>query len=211
LDEAFGGVVHQALTDGRDEREALLAGVVATLRAAGARPFVIGVGGSGPLGAAGQVLAGWELLDQAGAASIRVDRIVLPSATGGTQAGLVVAMAGTSAASVTGVIVARPEAELRPAIADMVTELAASAGVTVGPEAIELDAAQLGDGYGRPTAAAAEATSLLARTEGLLVDPIYTAKALAALVDGVRSGAWDGETVVFWHAGGLPGLFEPLD
>ena len=48
-------------------------------------------------------------------------------------------------------------------------------------------------------------------TEGILVDPIYTAKALAGLVAGVRGGAWDGQRIVFWHAGGLPGLFEPLD
>ena len=59
----------------------------------------------------------------------------------------------------------------------------------------------------RPTAAAA----LLARTEGILTDPIYTAKALAGLVSRVRAGEWDGERIVFWHAGGLPGLFEPLD
>jgi 1-aminocyclopropane-1-carboxylate deaminase/D-cysteine desulfhydrase-like pyridoxal-dependent ACC family enzyme len=68
---------------------------------------------------------------------------------------------------------------------------------------------QLGDGYGRPTAAAIEATRLLARTEGILVDPIYTAKALAGLVARVRDRRLRGP-VVFWHAGGLPGLFEPL-
>ena len=56
-----------------------------------------------------------------------------------------------------------------------------------------------------------EATRLLARTEGILVDPIYTAKALAALVRLARAGTLDGQTVVFWHAGGTPGLFEPLD
>ncbi|HYH93673.1 MAG TPA: pyridoxal-phosphate dependent enzyme [Candidatus Saccharimonadales bacterium] len=210
LDELFGAVVHQAATDDRAEREARLAAVVAELRAVGRRPFVIGLGGSGALGATGQVLAGWELLGQAAAAGRRVDRIVVPSATGGTQAGLIVAMAG-AAARVSGVIVARPEAELRPALATMVDELATSARVRVGSDAIELDPTQLGPGYGRPTAEAAEATALLARTEGLLVDPIYTAKALAALIAGVRSGAWDGETVVFWHAGGLPGLFEPLE
>ena len=93
----------------------------------------------------------------------------------------------------------------------MVAALVVLAGVPLGAGQIELDGSQLGDGYGRPTPAAHEATSLLARTEGLLVDPIYTAKALAALVASVRSGAWDGETVVFWHAGGLPGLFEPID
>jgi 1-aminocyclopropane-1-carboxylate deaminase/D-cysteine desulfhydrase-like pyridoxal-dependent ACC family enzyme len=74
---------------------------------------------------------------------------------------------------------------------------------------IELDDSQLGDGYGRPTGAADEAARLLGSTEGILVDPIYTAKALAALVARVRAGEWDGR-VVFWHAGGLPGLFEPL-
>ncbi len=77
--------------------------------------------------------------------------------------------------------------------------------------AIDLDERQLGAGYGRPTAEAAEAAALLARTEGILTDPIYTSKALAGLVAGVRGGAWDGERVLFWHAGGLPGLFEPLD
>jgi len=89
----------------------------------------------------------------------------------------------------------------------MVADLGDGAPV---PE-IELDESQLGGGYGRPTAAGDEATRLLASTEGILVDPIYTAKALAALLARVRAGAWDGQMIVFWHAGGLPGLFEPLD
>ena len=76
---------------------------------------------------------------------------------------------------------------------------------------IEIDDGQLGPGYGVPTEAATEATSLLARSEGIFVDPIYTAKALAGLVDAVRDGRFDGRTVVFWHAGGLPGLFETLE
>ena len=69
---------------------------------------------------------------------------------------------------------------------------------------------QLGSGYGRPTEAAEEATRLLARSEGILVDPIYTAKALAGLVALARAGALAGPRAVFWHAGGTPGLFEPL-
>ncbi len=79
------------------------------------------------------------------------------------------------------------------------------------PDAIHLDASQLGEGYGRPTAAAAEAADLLARTEGILVDPIYTAKALAGLIAAVRAGRHDGQAILFWHAGGTPGIFEPLD
>ena len=59
--------------------------------------------------------------------------------------------------------------------------------------------------------AAADAARLLATTEGILVDPIYTAKALAGLVAAVRAGRHDGQTVLFWHAGGTPGIFEPLD
>jgi 1-aminocyclopropane-1-carboxylate deaminase/D-cysteine desulfhydrase-like pyridoxal-dependent ACC family enzyme len=86
-----------------------------------------------------------------------------------------------------------------------------AAGGSVDPARIDLDDRFIGDGYGRRTAEAEEAATLLASTEAMLVDPIYTAKALAGLVAGVRSGAWDGERIVFWHAGGLPGLFEPLD
>ena len=208
----FGATVHQLAGADRAERTATVERVAADLRAAGRRPHVIGVGGSGPVGAAGQVLAGLELAGQARAAGIEPDLIVVPSATGGTQAGLIVAsrLAGVPE-RVLGALVAAPEAELRPSIETMVAALAAMTGTNAGPADVHLDATELGEGYGRPTAAAAEAAALLARTEGILVDPIYTAKALALLVAGARSGRLDGRTVVFWHAGGTPGLFEPLD
>ena len=82
--------------------------------------------------------------------------------------------------------------------------------VAVAESEIVLTDDQLGPGYGRPTVAADEAARLLARTEGILVDPIYTAKALACLVALARAGGLNGQRVVFWHAGGTPGLFEPL-
>jgi D-cysteine desulfhydrase/L-cysteate sulfo-lyase len=141
---------------------------------------------------------------------------VLPTATGGTQAGLVVgtAIAGSDAV-VTGMTVARLAEELRPSIAATVRDLAAMAGSARSPELlerpIELDDRAFGDGYGRSSPAADDATRLLARCEGILVDPIYTAKALAGLLALVRAGALDGQRVLFWHAGGGPGLFEPLD
>jgi 1-aminocyclopropane-1-carboxylate deaminase/D-cysteine desulfhydrase-like pyridoxal-dependent ACC family enzyme len=101
---------------------------------------------------------------------------------------------------------------LRPVIAAIAAGLAELEGLAaVRDEEIVLDGSQLGDGYGRPTEAADAATRLLARTEGILVDPIYTAKALAGLVALARGGVLDGQRVVFWHAGGTPGLFEPLD
>jgi len=212
---ALGATVHQLPTADRAAREAAVARVAGEIGARGGRPYVIGVGGTGALGAWGQVLAAVELFDQADAAGLTVDVIVVPSATGGTQAGLMVGAAGRSPSTrVAGVVVARPASELRPAIASMVSELLARTGGVAGvgePGPIELDETQLGDGYGRPTDAAGEAAAVLARTEGILVDPIYTAKALASLIAAVRGGAWDGQRVVFWHAGGLPGIFEPLD
>lgn len=204
LARMLGATVHQLATADRAERDDEVARVAAAVSAAGGRPYVIGVGGSGPIGAWGQVLAGRELLEQASAVGVTVHRIVLPSATGGTQAGLTVAVPPTT--RVTGMLVARPAVELRPVIAATIADLGG-----IDPAPIQLDGSQLGEGYGRPTDAARSAADLLARSEGLLVDPIYTAKALAGLIAGVRSGAWDGELVVFWHAGGLPGLFEPMD
>jgi 1-aminocyclopropane-1-carboxylate deaminase/D-cysteine desulfhydrase-like pyridoxal-dependent ACC family enzyme len=205
LATALGATVHQLPTADRALRTETVVRLAAELARAGRRPYVIETGGTGVIGAYGQVLAGREVVAQADALSLGIDRIVLPSATGGTQAGLLVAV--PPATRVTGICVARRGDELRPAIDSMVRGL----GGTVEPAAIELDDTQLGAGYGRPSEAATEAGRLLARSEGVLVDPIYTAKALAGLIAGVQSGKWDGERIVFWHAGGLPGLFEPLD
>jgi 1-aminocyclopropane-1-carboxylate deaminase/D-cysteine desulfhydrase-like pyridoxal-dependent ACC family enzyme len=212
LDELLGATVHQLPTADRAEREAAVAAVTDELRQSGRRPYVIGVGGSGALGAYGHVLAAFELFDQAAAAGLEVGAIVLPSATGGTQAGLLVGTAMRApAAWVVGMLVARPAAELHPVIEATIGDLRTLLGTGELATPIRLDATQLGDGYGRPSAAADAATRLLARTEGVFVDPIYTAKALAGLLAAVNVGLFDGRSVVFWHAGGTPGLFEPLD
>ncbi len=214
LAEIFGATVHQLATADREERDATVARVVAELEGAGRRPWVIGVGGSGLPGTYGQFDAATEAFDQLAANALRPQALFVPSATGGTQAGLLVANGVTRAVDgpIVGVLVARPEDELRPSIEAQVADLARFVGSEPPTaDAIVLDGSQYGDGYGRPTAAAEEAMRLLGRTEGILVDPIYTAKALAALVARARSGELAGQTVVFWHAGGTPGLFEPLD
>jgi len=207
IDELLGAQVHVTATADRAERAATVDRVAADLRAAGRRPFVIGIGGTGPVGAAGQVLAGLEAADQLAAAGVGEATVILASATGGTHAGV---QAGLEIAGGAGQVqafaVAVPAAELRPVVLELLDGLSGLAGVTLGRE-IALSDDQLGDGYGRPTPAAEEATRLLARTEGILVDPIYTAKALAGLVAGIRSGSLRGP-VVFWHAGGTPALFE---
>jgi 1-aminocyclopropane-1-carboxylate deaminase/D-cysteine desulfhydrase-like pyridoxal-dependent ACC family enzyme len=214
LDELLGATVHVASSGDRSDREALVADVAARLRDKGRRPAVIDVGGSGVTGAIGQVAAGLELAEQASAIGIAPAAFVLPTATGGTQAGLelAVSLAGLET-EVVGVAVAHPSGELLPAVGRMLD------GLTdlLGPDArrsdrqIGIDDRWLGDGYGHRSADAEAATSLLARTEGILVDPIYTAKALAGLIAEVEAGRWQGRSVVFWHAGGTPGLFEPLD
>lgn len=213
LDELLGATVHMTATDAREERTALVAAVAAGLRAAGHRPYVIPTGGSGAVGVAGSVLAGLELADQAVERGMRPDVVLLPSATGGTQAGLLVGLALAGLATrVVGMAVAHPSDELIGTIDSLIADVADLAGVDrtlIGP--IEVDDGQLGAGYGRPSPASEEATRTLARTEGILVDPIYTAKALAGLMALARSGGLAGQTVVFWHAGGTPGLFEPLE
>lgn len=211
LDELLGATVHQATTADRAERAALLERIVENLRARGRRVAVIGVGGSGVTGVIGQVLAAFELADQAAALGFEPDDVVLPSATGGTHAGLLVGLRTAGLRTdVYGIAVTPPD-DVGPTVVRLVDELGVMDGLaTVSPDEIHLDASQLGAGYGVPTGAATEATRLLARTEGILVDPIYTAKALAGLIELVRSGSLDDHDVVFWHAGGTPGLFEPL-
>jgi 1-aminocyclopropane-1-carboxylate deaminase/D-cysteine desulfhydrase-like pyridoxal-dependent ACC family enzyme len=209
LDELLGATVHVTAGEDRAERTALVETVVAQLRAEGRRPYAIGVGGTGPIGAAGQVLAGLELAEQLATQGIGEATVVLPSATGGTQAGLLsgLALAAPPAHRVAGIAVAAPAAELRLAVEALLEGLAPLAGTHVPSADVDLADDQLGDGYGRPTTAARSATVLLARTEGIVVDPIYTAKALAGLVARVRDGRLGGP-IVFWHAGGTPGLFE---
>ena len=212
LDELLGATVHVTATDSREERTATVDRIMAELRAAGRRPYLIPTGGSGPIGIVGSILAGLELADQAAALGIRPDVVVLPSATGGTQAGLLVGLAlAGSATHVAGIAVAHPAAERIEPVATLLAQAADMTGVdlaTVRP--VEIDDGQLGAGYGRPSPAGDEAGRLLARSEGILVDPIYTAKALAGLIEMARSGELKGETVVFWHAGGTTALFEPL-
>jgi 1-aminocyclopropane-1-carboxylate deaminase/D-cysteine desulfhydrase-like pyridoxal-dependent ACC family enzyme len=199
-----------AASDDRAEREAILARVVADFAPAGG-----GRTSSESADRVSSVRSGrsWPASSSSRAAArgFVPDDVVVPSATGGTQAGLLVGLRTADAATVVHGIAVTPPDELRPKVAAIVAGLGALDGLARVPEAdIRLDDDQLGAGYGRPTEAAAEATRLLARTEGILVDPIYTAKALAGLVARVRSGAFDGRRVVFWHAGGAPGLFEPL-
>ncbi len=221
IDELLGATVHVTATGDRAEREATVAAIVERLAEDGRRPYLVPVGGSGAVGVIGQALAGLELAAQLAALGRAADSVVLPTATGGTQAGILVGLRLSGLTTrVLGMAVASPAAELSPTVTRLAREVAALADPAGADGAfarrdwaaeVEIDDGALGDGYGRRSAAAEEAARLLARTEGIVVDPIYTAKALAGLVAAVRDGRLaDGRSTVFWHAGGTPGVFERL-
>jgi 1-aminocyclopropane-1-carboxylate deaminase/D-cysteine desulfhydrase-like pyridoxal-dependent ACC family enzyme len=210
--ELFGATIHY--TEGPDsaEREALTERVVGDLQASGRRPYLVPVGGSALPGAAGQLVAGLELAAQLDGEDMAPDLLVLATATGATQAGSLVGLelAGR-AIPVLGFTVARPAAELRPVVETLSRELRELSGLGGPTPEVELDDGALGAGYGRRSREAEQAAALLARTEGILADPIYTAKALAGLVSLARTGRLAGNSVVFWHGGGTTGLFEDLE
>lgn len=173
------------------------AGVLASR---GRKSYEIPIGGSSALGAATYARVARQL-----AADLNPDLVVVADGSGGTHAGLVAGFGDHN--RVLGVDVGA-----RPALAEAVEELAAQSAAVVGLPApvgrCRLDTGQVGEGYGTPTDAAMGALFTAAKTDGLLLDPVYTAKAMAALISAVSEGRVDrGSLVVFVHTGGLPGLF----
>lgn len=191
---------------------AKLAAILDELRRAGERPFVVPLGGSCALGAIGYVLATREILQQLEADNgPPPDRLYHASGSRGTQAGLELGARLFSAPwRVTGVAVSGGEVEKRDRAARIIAEAASLLDSTVEFDASELQTEQkyFGAGYGVPTREGTEAIRMLARTEGIFLDPVYTAKAMAGLIDHVRSGRLDPEgSVLFLHTGGVPALF----
>lgn len=197
LDGLFGARLAWAGDIDQAGLEAAAAKVCERLRDGGSRPALIPFGGSSALGARGYMRCGEELRGQV--PDLRTAVVALGS--GGTMAGLV---ASLGAEAVLGVDVgALPD----PAAA--VEEFAAPLGTGPVPaDRLRVRRDQVGAGYATLTAAAADALRLAARTEGLVLDPVYTARAMAGLAAAVRDGdVRPGERTVFVHTGGLPGLF----
>jgi D-cysteine desulfhydrase len=201
-DVRFTGELDRASVDGALDK------LREELRAAGRRPYVVPRGGATALGTAGYVLASLELAEQLGVAEVRPARVWLATGSCGTQAGLV-AGAGwlRPPYGVTGVAVSRPADECT----ERVTALAAGAAELLDvprPDGVEVTVVDgyLGPGYGHASPAGDEAAQLVAGTEGLFLDPVFGAKAMAALVAEARAGRVDGP-VVFLVSGGAPTLF----
>ena len=208
LDKLFGAEIHYV--PDREERAQRVRQVIEDMRDRGARPYEIPLGGSSALGALGLIRAVQEILKQ----SVRPDAIVVASSTGGTQAGLVA-----------GCLIAKLETRVLGISVDhqaTVVGVAVDQMIQALPAVIELDRSIVkraqeilvadefvGDGYLAPTDAGQRAALLLARTEGILLDNTYTAKAMAGLIQLIKDGTFrENETVLFWHTGGLPTVFR---
>ena len=214
LHRTFGARIHQVAD--RAAREPALQQVSAEIEAAGGRALVLPLGASTALGAIGFVEALVELHDQKGAAPDRSIHLFVSSSSGGTLAGLWAGLA----------LLDRPDIDITAVSADTpAPQLRATAErLAAGAlERLQFDAAQLaavahridvrddqiGTGYGQPTEASEEAAELLATSEGVLVEPFYTAKAAAGMITAVRDGQFPaGDRVIFWHTGGHPALFR---
>jgi D-cysteine desulfhydrase len=215
LDILLGADLHWTT---RENRLSRLKELAAELRAAGRRPYPITYGGSDPVGASGYVLALEELRNQFLALSLKPDAIVIPSSSGGTQAGLVVgAWALGWDVPIVGISVDEPQATLQAKVADLATRTAAHLDRphTFTPNDILVNANYLADGYGIVGKLERDAITLLARTEGILLDPVYTGRALGGLLDILRNKcaelnapfASSPRNILFWHTGGSPALF----
>jgi len=173
----------------------------------GRRPYLVPYGGSSPTGAAGYAYAMDELMKQ----GVKTDWIVFPSSSGGTQAGMVAGqrLFGFEG-KVLGISVDEPEDGLKSRVAGLASEVADLLGdaITFTPEDVLVNADYALPGYGVRTECEREAVKLFASLEGLLIDPVYTGRAAAGMIDLIRQGFFKPEeSVLFWHTGGTPALF----
>ncbi len=179
------------------------------------RPYIIPTGGSNWTGALGYVDCALELRDQLHEQAARVDTLVHATASMGTQTGLAVGMNLVAPQiSVRGVnVYAADVATQRNELRSRCDELAEQLGVAAPAEdKLIIEEGFRGPGYGVPTEAMLEAVELVARLEGILLDPVYTGKAMAGLIEAARRGRLsDRGEVVFLHTGGVPGLFAYRD
>lgn len=185
--------------------------LAAQLRDKGRTPYIIPGGGSNALGALGYVTCALELADQATQMGLNIHALVHATGSAGTQAGLVVGMEGArTQIPVLGIGVRaprQPQEEKVFALAQQTAELLGVPGA-VQREHVVANCDYIGAGYGIPTPGMMEAVTMLARLEGILLDPVYSGKGMAGLIDLIRKGHYKkDENVVFLHTGGAVGLY----
>ena len=208
------GVEAVTVVEAGTDMEAAMRRIADDLAAQGRRGYVIPGGGSNPLGALGYVACAEEILRQSFDMGVAFDHVVCASGSAGTHAGLLVGLLGAHAdIPLIGINVRRPRAEQEFNVHALAGRTAALLGLpTVPREAVTALDRWVGPGYSLPTPEMVEAVRLLARLEGVLLDPVYTGKAMAGLIGLAREGAFKpGERVLFVHTGGSPALYAYQD
>jgi D-cysteine desulfhydrase family pyridoxal phosphate-dependent enzyme len=217
LDRLFGATIHfvpppaDPTLATSDEEAAKVVEVLDDLRQRGERPYEIPVGGSSGVGVLGYTYGTRELVDQLAAQGEQAARLYYASGSRGTQAGLTLGAKWCDAKyRVYGVAVSGGESFKRDRALRIANEAAALASIPtrVTMDDLFTDQGYIGEGYGIPTKECLEAIRLLAETEGILLDPVYTAKAMACVIDHARRRQLDpSAAIVFLHTGGVPALF----
>jgi L-cysteate sulfo-lyase len=209
FDHLFGAELRFVAAD--TDMDAACAGLAEEIKGQGGRPYYIPGGGSNAVGALGYVNAGLELLQQANDRGLTIDCVITGTGSTGTQSGLVCGLEGAhSGIDVLGICVRRPAAPQIEAVHRTASATAAHVGLGAGIDKTRVlaNGDYVGDGYGIPTAGTLEAIRLAAESEGLLLDPVYSGKASAGLIDLCRRGFFTREqNVVFLHTGGAAALF----
>ncbi|WP_213878374.1 D-cysteine desulfhydrase [Pseudomonas sp. dw_358] len=205
--ELFGTQVERV--DNLDNADAQLAAVATRLSNEGKRPYVVPIGGSNALGALGYVRAGLELAEQMTATGLNFAAVILASGSAGTHSGLALGLSESQGqVPVIGVTVSRPESTQRPKVETLAKHTADLLGVPLPSDfSVTLWDEYYGPRYGEPNAGTVSAVRLLASREGLLLDPVYTGKAMAGLLDGIERQRLGQGPVIFLHTGGAPALF----
>jgi len=213
LDQLFGAEI---VWTEKSQREAVLQETFERANAQGRKPYLVPYGGSNPTGALGYAFAMEELMQQRPFESLKPsqtspDWMVLASSSGGTQAGLVLGkrVFGYSG-KILGISVDETQSILQKRVAKLATETSERLGprIEFTPDEVLVNADYATPGYGVLTGAEHEAISLFAKYEGLLLDPVYTGRAAAGMIDLIRKGFFTkDENVLFWHTGGQSALF----
>lgn len=206
--------LHGATTErhpGGGDMNAIMETVADRFRAQGRRVYTIPGGGSNPTGALGYANCALELVNQANEQGVAIDHLVHATGSAGTQAGLVTGLRAINAGiPLLGIGVRAPKAKQEENVFALARATAAKLGCpdVVRREDVVANTDYVGDGYGIPTPAGLEAIELFARLEGILLDPVYSGKGAAGLIDLVRQGRFrKDERIVFLHTGGSVALF----
>jgi len=202
LDQFFGAEI--VTVNDRSVRDQVLQETFDRAEASGKQPYFVPYGGSSPIGALGYAFAMDEFMQQ----GVHADWMVFGTSSGGTHAGLVLGQRYTG--KVLGISIDEPREWLTSHVSALATQASDFFGrrIDFTPGDVLANDTYCQAGYGVLTDGEREAIKLFARTEGLLLDPVYTGRAAAGLIDLVRLGHFaSDETVLFWHTGGQPALF----